>query len=172
MEGRSNMEEAEKIALLMPALMRQMFTLDDDLSIDLPLAQLRVCAMLRDGPRPMSLLGKELGVSLSAMTQIADRLERAKLVSRVGRENDRRVRCLELTRHGEKIMHRREQSRIQNVSAVLKNVSGSARKEIVAAMEILMKASMDLKAENTSVGSNGDGSRQRHNKLVGSKVSR
>jgi DNA-binding MarR family transcriptional regulator len=166
------MEEAEKLALLMPALMRQLFTLDDDLSLDLPLAQLRVCAMLCDGPCPMSVLGKELGVSLSAMTQIADRLERAKLVSRVGRENDRRIRCLELTRHGEKIMHRREQSRIQNVSAVLKNISGSARKEIVAALEILMKASTELKAEKTSMGSNGNGSHLRHNKLIESKVSR
>ena len=44
---------------------------------ELPLAQLRVCGVLCDGPRPMSAVSRELGVSLSAMTQIADRLERA-----------------------------------------------------------------------------------------------
>ena len=46
----------------------------------------------------MSSLGRELGVSLSAITQIADRLERAGLVTRVAKGGDRRVRRLELTR--------------------------------------------------------------------------
>ena len=82
-EDSIKLEEANKIASLLPALMRQLFTLDDDLAVDLPLAQLRVCASLQDGPLPMSALSRELGVTLSAMTQIADRLERANLVSRV-----------------------------------------------------------------------------------------
>ena len=58
-------------------MMRQLFSADDHLAAELPLAQLRVCGMLYDGPHPMSVLSRELGVSLSAMTQIADRLERA-----------------------------------------------------------------------------------------------
>ena len=39
----------------------------------------------------MSALGRKLGVSLSAMTQIADRLERADMVKRVAEDSDRRV---------------------------------------------------------------------------------
>ncbi len=102
MDNSNRFEEANQIASLLPALMRQLFMLDDDLAADLPLAQLRVCAILRDGPHPMSVLSRELGVSLSAMTQIADRLERAKMVSRVAEDSDRRVRCLQLTQKGEK----------------------------------------------------------------------
>jgi DNA-binding MarR family transcriptional regulator len=145
-------EEAVAIATLLPAIMRQLLTLDNDLAVDLPLAQLRVCASLQEGPLPMSALSRELGVTLSAMTQIADRLERANLVSRVAEETDRRVRCLQLTPRAEKIMRRHEDSRIRSVSAVLNNMSPSARKDILAALETLMKASVAVKTEKASNG--------------------
>jgi len=54
----------------------------NDPAVELPLAQLKVCSLLYGGPLSMSAWA-ELGVSLSAMTQIADRLERARLVKRV-----------------------------------------------------------------------------------------
>jgi len=152
MDNSINLEEAKEIASLLPVLMRQLFTLEDDLAVDLPLAQLRVCAILLNGPLPMSSLSRELGVSLSAMTQIADRLERAKLVSRVAEQSDRRIRSLQLTPQGEKIMHRRENSRIRSVSAVLNHLSPTARKEILAALETLLKASMAAKTEKASNG--------------------
>ena len=85
----------------------------------MPLAQLRVCGILYDGPRPMSALSRELGVSLSAMTQIADRLERARLVNRVAEGADRRIRCLQLTERGQKLMRSREDARNRRVLAVL-----------------------------------------------------
>ena len=97
---------------------------DDDVVAELPLAQLRVCGILHRGPRPMSALGRDLGVSLSAMTQIADRLERASLVKRVAEGNDRRVRCLRLTPRGESIMQRREDARAEHASAALARLSG------------------------------------------------
>ena len=50
----------------------------------------------------MSALSREFGVSLSAMTRIADRLERARLVKRVAEGGDRRIRHLQLTPRGEK----------------------------------------------------------------------
>jgi len=170
MDNPIKLEEANKIASLLPAVMRQLFTLDDNLAVDLPLAQLRVCAILRDGPRPMSIISRELGVSLSAMTQIADRLERVKLVSRVADACDRRIRCLQLTPNGEKMMHRREDSRIRSVSAVLNNMSPSARKEILAALETLLNASLAVKAEKASNGNRVVGLRHRREELSISKV--
>src|SRR5438477_7631090 len=89
--------QARAIAALFLPLARQLFTADDAVAAELPLAQLRVCGILYGGPRSMSVLGRELNVSLSAMTQIADRLERARLVKRVTVGDDRRVRCLQLT---------------------------------------------------------------------------
>ena len=43
---------------------------------DLPLAQLRVCSLLVGGDRSISCLSRELGITMSATTQLADRLER------------------------------------------------------------------------------------------------
>ncbi|MGW8257161.1 MAG: MarR family winged helix-turn-helix transcriptional regulator, partial [Thermoguttaceae bacterium] len=116
-------EQAKAIAALLPRLMQGLFSVVNDPALDLPLAQLRVCRNLCDGPRSMSVLSRELGVSLSAMTQLADRLERANLVSRVAAHADRRVRCLQLTPQGEKMMRLRDNYRVKRVLAVLNNIS-------------------------------------------------
>ena len=71
----------------------------------------------------MSALSRELGVLLSAVTQIADRLERSRLVQRVGDETDRRLRCLRLTRRGTAMRRRRDEAHGQR---------GAARSEIPA----------------------------------------
>jgi DNA-binding MarR family transcriptional regulator len=129
------LNQARAIASLLPALMRHLFATDDDLATELPLAQLRVCGILYAGPRPMSALSRELGVSHSAMTQIADRLERARLVKRVAAGTDRRIRCLKLTRRGETTMRIREDFRARRVLSVLKRLSPGARRDVLAALE-------------------------------------
>ncbi len=164
------LEEAVTLASLLPALMRQLFTIDNDLAADLPLAQIRVCVCLQDGPLPMSALSRELGVTLSAMTQIADRLERANMVSRVAEEKDRRVRCLQLTPRAEKIMRRHDDSRIRSVSNVLSRLSPDERKGILAALETLMNASTAVKNEKKTDGNNFPGPRQQRRELAISKV--
>ena len=50
MDHAVKLEQAKAIASLLPALMRQLFALDDGLAANLPLAQLRVCAFLYDKP--------------------------------------------------------------------------------------------------------------------------
>ena len=150
MDEAITLQQATAIASLLPALMRQLFVLDHDLAAELPLAQLRVCAMLCGGARPMSALGRELGVSLSAMTQIADRLERARLVQRVAEGTDRRIRCLQLTERGERIMRLREDARVQRVLAALERLSPSARKQELAALELLMNACAATRTEGAA----------------------
>ena len=133
-------EQAKAMIAVLPAVMRNLFRLDDDLATELPLAQLRVCSILQEGPRPMSMLSREMGVSLSAMTQIADRLERSRLVKRVSEDSDRRVRCLQLTPHGEHLMHRRDEERLQSAEAVLQHLPPSARTEMLKSLETLLQA--------------------------------
>jgi DNA-binding MarR family transcriptional regulator len=135
-------EQATAIADLLPRLMRRLFTFDKDPVAELPLAQLRVCAILLGGPRPMSAISRELGISVSAMTQLADRLERARLVQRVAAESDRRIRQLQLTDRGEKMMRRREEARIERVVAALGHLSATGRQEVLAALESLLAASV------------------------------
>ena len=73
-------QQPRKLISHILALTRQLLAVDDS-AADLPLRQLRVCMALHEGPRSMSYLSRELGVSLSAMTQIADRLEHTGLLS-------------------------------------------------------------------------------------------
>ncbi len=132
-------EQARQMTALVLSLTRQLLAVDDQ-AAELPLRQLRVCMVLHDGPRSMSALSRELGVSLSAMTQIADRLERAGLVKRSFEGSDRRVRSLQLTPRGQKIMQMREQTRIKRVSTVVERMSPQSRKEVLTSLNVLLSA--------------------------------
>lgn len=134
------MEQAKSLATLLPTLMRQLSAGEDDPAVELPLAQLKVCSVLYQGARPMSSIGRELGVSLSAMTQIANRLERAGLVERVAQGKDRRVRRLQLTKLGSEMMRRRENARIHSALAVMGHLAPTARKEVLATLQTLIDA--------------------------------
>jgi DNA-binding MarR family transcriptional regulator len=125
---------------LLPVLMRQLMAGESDPAQELSLAQLKVCSVLYRGPQPMSALSRELGVSLSAMTQIADRMERAALVARVSKGGDRRIRCLQLTDDGEKMMRLRENARTQRLSAVLEHLAPRVRENVLTTLQTLIEA--------------------------------
>ncbi len=69
-------QDAQRVSDLLLAFLRGLRTDGDDPVAELPLAQLRLCNVLARGPRPMTEISREIGTSLSAVTQIADRLER------------------------------------------------------------------------------------------------
>ncbi len=132
-------DEAKRMTELLMSLMRDIFAVDVQAS-ELPMRQLRVCAMLYEGSRSMSSLSRELGVSLSAMTQIADRLERAHLVKRAFEGTDRRVRCLQLTPRAQRIMRLRENSRIQRASAALEQLTPEEQANVLTTLQALRAA--------------------------------
>jgi DNA-binding MarR family transcriptional regulator len=74
------------------------------------------------------------------VTQIADRLERAELIRRVSRGDDRRVRCLQLTERGEQIMRLHEEVRIRRMSRVLEQLTPREQEEAAAAFQMLAGA--------------------------------
>jgi DNA-binding MarR family transcriptional regulator len=139
-QDQSSLEQARTVAVLLPSLMRQMFIFDKDPVNDLPLTQLRVCGLLYEQPRSMSALSRELGISLSAMTQLADRLERVRLVERQANSSDRRVRQLRLTGRGEQMMGNHREGRIRCVSTVFQYLSPASREQVLDALQTLMRA--------------------------------
>ena len=158
MSQQELLEIAEAIAGLVPRLARGLSSSEKDPADNLPLAQLRLCGILSEGARPMSALSRALGVSLSALTQIADRLERARLVKRVAEENDRRVRCLQLTTRGEKMMHKRREVRVLRTLTVLEHLAAQQREAVRASLEILVEACAAVHAsEQNGSGENGSG---------------
>ena len=66
---------------------------------DLTTAQARALLAL-EAPAPMRSLAEHLRCDASYVTSIADRLEERGLVGRAARENDRRVKLLQLTDEG------------------------------------------------------------------------
>jgi DNA-binding MarR family transcriptional regulator len=151
--------QAREMTDLLMSLMRELFAVDDQ-AAELPLRQLRVCAMLYEDPRSMSSLSRELGVSLSAMTQIADRLERARLVKRSFEGTDRRVRCLQLTPRAVRIMQLRENSRVQRASAALEQLAPQQRAGVLATLQALHNACSPTVSNGN--GSNGSTSNEKN----------
>jgi DNA-binding MarR family transcriptional regulator len=94
----------------------------------------------------VSAVSRELGISVSAATQIADRLQRAGMVERIRHPEDRRVRGLSLTPHGREAMQARRQRRVERIQAALGGISPARRGEILDAMRTLLAAAEDLGA--------------------------
>ena len=141
-------EQAEAITRFLPKLARGMFTIDEnDPGMVIPVAQMRVCSILREGPRSMSALCNELGISHSAITQIADRLERSGMVERVPETADRRAKSLQLTPHCMEVMRLRAEKRLKRVLEALKLLDPEARESIVSSLEALLQACLASASE-------------------------
>jgi len=138
-------EQAAELECLLPKLMRRLFTLEPGSVVsELPLAQLRLCTILQAGPKPMSAVGEELQTSVSAVTQIADRLERAGLVERVPESGDRRMKLLRLTHQGADLMRSRREMRVRRVGEVLGHLSPNDRESAIRSIRTLLAAAPPL----------------------------
>ena len=134
-------EDAAQIEAILPRIARRLFLLDHaHPASDLPVAQLKVCSILLHGPRPMNCISAELGISLSATTQIADRLERAGLVMRESEPDDRRIRLLALTEDGKEIMETRRAFRMSRAMQVLGRMTPEVRASVLEGLQTLMAA--------------------------------
>jgi DNA-binding MarR family transcriptional regulator len=139
--------QARKLDLVFVGVARHVLV-DDDPAAELPLRQLRVCLALYEGPRTMSQLSRDLRFSLSAMTQIADRLERAGLVTRWFEESDRRVRRLRLTPRARRMLRLRKEARIRRIAAVLERMPVAARVDALTALDALRCAAASHETMN------------------------
>jgi DNA-binding MarR family transcriptional regulator len=131
--------QARELDNVFKALARKVLV-DDDPASELPLRQFRVCAALFEGACSMKELSQRLGVSQSAITQLADRLEAAGMVTRGPIGDDRRVRNLELTDRARKLMRIREERRIERVMQILARMTAEGREAVLSSMAALKDA--------------------------------
>lgn len=154
-------EQAAQLEGLLPVIHRKLFTLVPDHPVaDMPMAQLRTCSILQSGPRTMSSLSEELGITVSAMTQIADRMEKAGLVERILTPEDRRQKLLQLSEHGAAIMKSRKQIRIRQAAQALELVPEELRNELLKSLHVLLTAAVAISP--TSRQEDPIGVRQEH----------
>lgn len=139
--------QPKALTAILMSLIRELIAVDEDSASELPLRQLRVCSLLHERQWTMSDLSRELGVSLSAMTQIADRLERAGLVKRCAEGSDRRVRSLQLTPRGERIMMARENARLARASGALSRLGATDQAQVLQSLETLLAACTSAKSK-------------------------
>src|SRR5690349_21368914 len=101
----------QALLMLGPSLFRV-----EDFTLDMPLRQLEICVALAERRLAMSEIARKLRISLSGLTQIADRLERAGMVERVFNEEDRRVRFLQLTSKAMKLMEAHQEAQLSRMA--------------------------------------------------------
>ena len=114
----------------------------DDPLVDLPVGQMRMMRLLAVRSWTPSSLGDELGLSVSAVTQMANRLDAIGLVTRTEDPMDRRVKHLSLTTLGLDLMTKRQERRVHHLASVLALIPESRQQEIIEAMEELLDASV------------------------------
>ena len=96
------------------------------------------------GPLTMGDLCKHLFVACSTVTDLADRMERAKLVERVRDEKDRRVVRLQLLHRGDDVLNEVIAERQSFISEVLKDYTDEEYVELLRSLELL-EHRMELK---------------------------
>ncbi len=151
-----NDEIAEQAVLLestLPRIMRRIFTLSiNHPAGDLPVAQLRTCSyLLSVGTSSTSDLADELGVSVSAATQITDRLEKCGFVERTSDRTDRRVKLLALTEQGKDLMVERRNRRLARVAEILETIPAEKRDVILAAVHTLLDATVNFPTQSNGI---------------------
>ena len=142
-------EHAVAIESLLPEIARRLFTLEPGSPLaELTNPQLKLVSLLLTGRRTMTEVAAEMAISVSAATQLADRLERAGLVGRTaenGEANnggDRRLRYLALTQSGEELLSARQKQRQARVTAVLSRLPAGDQAAIRAALETMLAATV------------------------------
>src|SRR4051794_6349257 len=137
--GSLRASQAGKLHTALRTIVRSLLSVDDSM-MDLPLRQLKVCMSLYGRSRSMSKIGRELGLSPSAVTQISDRLERRGLIERVSENEDRRVRKLRLTRKGQKLVRSREEQQLRRIADALMALPKHEVEQIMLGFEILTRS--------------------------------
>lgn len=157
MSNEVSQREAADLSYMVSVLIRSVSRIDEGgEAMELPVAQLRMCGMLNAGPKNMSALGKRMDISLPAVTQIADRLERIGMVERVPDADDRRVKTLQLTEHGKAVMQAKREKRIARAKEVLARLDPDQRDTVMHAVRILVDACGNDDEDTTGFLNYGD----------------
>ena len=111
----------------------------------LSIPQLDVLRRLRRGPSPMRRLAVQMNCEASNLTGLVDRLEARGLVERLPYPEDRRVKCVALTREGEELG--REMWLAVAGRCELNRLSDSRKQTVAAALRDAMRGDeIDLRA--------------------------
>jgi DNA-binding MarR family transcriptional regulator len=117
------------------------------LDLNLTMQQLKVLIALARGASSGQALTDVLGVRLATVTGIVDRLAAQHLVSRREDPNDRRVRLLELTTAGRRLLDRLNEAGEFATRRLLERLDTEGLRTVAAAVRLLCEAAEDEAAD-------------------------
>ena len=146
-------DQAEELEQLLPILMRTLHKPDpDDPLTELTMPQIRIMRLINFEPRTASSLGEELGLSVSAVTQMANRMEAAGLLERHDNKGDKRVKPLCVTEYGRELMQRRHNRRVSQAEESLAILSDEERLNFLAALSHFVSACKSVSHKKDELG--------------------
>jgi MarR family transcriptional regulator, 2-MHQ and catechol-resistance regulon repressor len=93
-------------------------------------------ALLHKGPLPVNVIGKKVDLTTGSITSAIDRLQEKRLVVRKNHPDDRRIRVVELTTKGRRLI---EKAYAQHKLDMEKAVRGLSREERVVLVNLLKR---------------------------------
>lgn len=118
------------------------------LDLNLTMQQLKVLIALARGASSGQALTHVLGVRLATVTGIVDRLAGQQLVSRREDPNDRRVRRVELTAAGHRLLDRLNEAGEFATRRLLERLDIDGLRTVAAAIRLLCEAAEDEAADD------------------------
>jgi len=113
--------------------------------LDLTSAQSQVLFYVGDHPGcSMGDVAKAFGVTMPAVTHIADRLETKHFLVRRDYPADRRVSVLELSAQGRALAHELHGMQMRSLRAVLGRMSAVDRERVLRGLEALVEAASEV----------------------------
>jgi DNA-binding MarR family transcriptional regulator len=134
--------DANKLIHLLESLSERVgpYILESGAPTELTLQQIRALSLLKRGPRNISHLADQLGMTPSAATSFLDRLEGKGLVQRFDDPDDRRVVKCGLTPLGMEESQSLSQIDRQRVGYIVNLLSESELESISCALDVLLNA--------------------------------
>jgi len=124
------------------------------LEVDLTMPQTKVLFLLySDGVARMGQLASSLGVTLSTVTGIVDRLVEQGMVQRQEHPQDRRLVVCRLTNRGSDTVERLHQAGRGRMAELLDGLSVEDLRKVVAGLVVLSAAASDSEDQPQTVGS-------------------
>jgi DNA-binding MarR family transcriptional regulator len=118
--------------------------------LELTYAQAQVLFYVAQHPDcHMGQVAKTFNVTLSAITQIVDRLVQKRFLTRVSNPTDRRVSILELTIEGKALVQELEKLQVEVLEPVLQRLSARDRDYLIKGLEKFVEAVTDSRQEDT-----------------------
>jgi DNA-binding MarR family transcriptional regulator len=94
------------------------------------------------GPSPVRKIAEGLSISVSAASQLVDRLVRKGLTTRGEMANDRRQAAVDLTEHGRSLICEARQEKTDWIESILTGMSVEQRQALVASLEDFIRLAL------------------------------